>query len=62
MRECRTYGSVRGARGNPRPYRDPGWFANEASVPGFAFARPRLHDRAAQPVRTAPVYGRRSWS
>jgi len=23
MRESRTYGSVRGARGNPRPYRDP---------------------------------------
>lgn len=22
MRESRTYGSVRGARGNPRPYRD----------------------------------------
>jgi hypothetical protein len=23
MRESRTYGSVRGARGNPRPYRYP---------------------------------------
>jgi hypothetical protein len=23
MRESRTYGSVRGARGNARPYRDP---------------------------------------
>ena len=23
MRESRTYGSVRGARGNSRPYRDP---------------------------------------
>jgi hypothetical protein len=35
MRESRSYGSVRGARGDPRPYRDPlmatgpsgGWFA-----------------------------------
>jgi hypothetical protein len=29
MREFRTYGSVRGARGNPGPYRDPEarWFA-----------------------------------
>jgi hypothetical protein len=24
MRETRTYGSVRGARGNSRPYRKPG--------------------------------------
>ena len=26
MRESRTYGSVRGARGNSRPYREEGYF------------------------------------
>ena len=31
MREIRTYGSVRGARSNARPYRDP-HFLNDGSV------------------------------
>lgn len=29
MRECRTYGSVRGAHSNARPYRDPRFFKPE---------------------------------
>ena len=34
MRESRTYGSVRGARGNPRPYRDPELRDPELRHPG----------------------------
>lgn len=36
MRECRTYGSVRGAPGNGRPYRDSErvWLAGSA---GFSY-------------------------
>ena len=33
MREFRTYGSVRGARGNARPYRDPGSSTDMARCP-----------------------------
>jgi len=40
MRECRTYGSVRGARGNPRPYRDPGTSLHWGNHPGFALLNP----------------------
>jgi hypothetical protein len=32
MREFRTYGSVRGARSNARPYRDPRFFAREHAI------------------------------
>ena len=34
MREFRTYGSVRGAVGNDRPYREPGAVANVAAASG----------------------------
>jgi hypothetical protein len=36
MREFRTYGSVRGAHGNARPYRDP--FLARQSPHGATFA------------------------
>ncbi len=32
MRQFRTYGSVRGAEGNLRPYRDP-WFPSGSGFP-----------------------------
>jgi hypothetical protein len=32
MRESRTYGSVRGARGNSRPYRERPWFGPKAAA------------------------------
>ena len=39
MRECRTYGSVRGALGNERPYRDQALlvFSELALVGGVRF-------------------------
>jgi len=34
MRESRTYGFVRGAHSNMRPYRDPQWFPNGSGTFG----------------------------
>jgi len=46
MRESRTYGSVRGARGNSRPYRDrqrnPGAALPFGAIPDFAWAQSGL--------------------
>jgi hypothetical protein len=42
MQECRTYGSVRGARGNSRPYRERCRFAattTAVSTGAFAISR-----------------------
>ena len=48
MREIRTYGSVRGARGNSRPYRDEATCG--VCLPGFRGAHPgyeRAYDLGA---------------
>jgi hypothetical protein len=36
MQQFCTYGSVRGALGNRRPYRDKTRFGEEAGLPGLA--------------------------
>ena len=42
MRESRKYGSVRGARGNPRPYRDPRSTEQKSTAVWLACPKPRL--------------------
>ena len=60
MRECFTYGSVRGAAGNGRPYRDPREVTNVKRAEGA----PREHMSAERgiilrcaPTRSASVAG-----
>src|SRR5579862_7048150 len=54
MRESRTYGSVRGAFGNGRPYRDQPLLVSEAEPEGGARFSPRAK------TATRPPAGRRS--
>ena len=44
MRESRTYGSVRGARGNSRPYREPQltYFLLHLLTSGYGTTRTRV--------------------
>jgi hypothetical protein len=53
MRESRMYGSVRGARGNSRPYRDRSAIRERSTgthaAPGFRGAQPGLHLFQQQP-------------
>ena len=52
MRENRSYGSVRGALGDRRPYRDPGkWGAWRATA-----GPTRRHPRIAERVMVAILY------
>jgi hypothetical protein len=50
MRESRTYGSGRGARGNSRPYREVTWPSVDAIC---CTARVRLWHEAAVPASDA---------
>ena len=54
MREFRTYGSVRGAHGNGRPYRDQSLLVSEAKPGAGRGSHPELGPRPALPA------GRRS--
>ena len=54
MREFRTYGSVRGAHGNGRPYRDQTLLVSATEPEGGA----RFSSRAGTATRT--LAGRRS--
>jgi hypothetical protein len=45
MREFRTYGSVRGAHGNGRPYRDHSLLVSEAEPEGRGAVLTRSWDR-----------------
>ena len=47
MREFRTYGSVRGASGNGRPYRDQTLLVSEASRGAGCGSHPELGPRPA---------------
>ncbi len=54
MRESRTYGSVRGALSNERPYRDRArrWFNGHTAFRAFAHAQtPRPIDRVGKGVQ-----------
>ena len=55
MREFRTYGSVRGALSNERPYRDsrPQEARRMRAVPGDALQLSRVFGRIASPRTTA---------
>ena len=50
MRERRTSGSARGARSNPRPYRDRGRKANAPAFPGIRIPL------KAEPPEPVPIW------
>jgi len=57
MRESRTYGSVRGARGNSRPYREPSILLRREWAPMCRFSdagMTRLSSAPTAGVRKAP--------
>jgi hypothetical protein len=52
MRECRTYGSVRGALGNQRPYRDPN--AGLPHIYGHEVAEKEVEEVLSSPGEDRP--------
>ena len=60
MREFRTYGSVRGAHGNGRPYRDHLVLSFRSEVGGEVRFSPPSWDRGPRLLLTECVFRRKS--
>jgi hypothetical protein len=58
MRESRTYGSVRGAGRNLRPYRDGAWRPYSGGSHIELFTSARTSSSIASTARSQPAYGR----